>query len=226
MPASGALGRKKPQQIFPGQLPRKCRFRIELAVVEFFQDKVYNVGFDLSNPDPRSVYRHQPSGGSGRERKIRITRILAILRLYWQIVISNMIGYDNFMALKRITITIPEEVVDAADLVAAQLDRSRSWVLSDAARLGLGPHSSSNGPTREVDDSHNEDWSGGGLDLSRRIQLESDMALTPTERVLEAEQTARLSEVLGGTPSRDCVIVFDSFEDYLEWDTREGIRPR
>ena len=38
------------------------------------------------------------------------------------------------MALKRISITLPKDVLDAADKRARALDRSRSWVIVEAIR--------------------------------------------------------------------------------------------
>jgi len=57
------------------------------------------------------------------------------------------------------------------------------------------------------------------LDPYRRAQLEADLALTPTERVLAAERTAREA------PRRRSGVVFlsfDSFEEYFEWKRREA----
>lgn len=58
------------------------------------------------------------------------------------------------------------------------------------------------------------------LDESRRAQLAADLELTPTERVLAAERTAR--EV----PMRSFGVLFVSFErveDYLEWKRAESL---
>jgi hypothetical protein len=40
--------------------------------------------------------------------------------------------------LERITITIPQPLLQAADELAARLDRSRSWVLAEAVRRMVG----------------------------------------------------------------------------------------
>src|SRR5437773_439472 len=45
------------------------------------------------------------------------------------------------MALARITITLPQDLVATADRRAKQLDRSRSWVLAVALRAWLGSES-------------------------------------------------------------------------------------
>ena len=43
--------------------------------------------------------------------------------------------------LERITITIPQPLLAAADELAARLDRSRSWVLAEAVRRMVGAES-------------------------------------------------------------------------------------
>lgn len=61
------------------------------------------------------------------------------------------------------------------------------------------------------------------LDDSRRAMLQADLALTPTERVLAAERTAR--EV----PVRRygaLFVSFDRFEDYLDWKCSEALGDR
>ncbi len=122
--------------------------------------------------------------------------------------------------LKRITITIPVETVDLADKLAAENDRSRSWVLSEAARLGL--------ESLRVY-ARAPDWSGPNpsvalrLDASRCEQLKSDLELSPTSRVKEAQATLELSGLRESGESRERIILFDSYEDYLDWSDRERI---
>ena len=73
--------------------------------------------------------------------------------------------------------------------------------------------------------SRTEGRSGSGdpprLDEFRAQQLADDLLLSPTERVVAAERTARESEVLG---TRRFLISFDRFEDYFEWKRLEEIR--
>ncbi|MBL8998591.1 MAG: CopG family transcriptional regulator [Gemmatimonadetes bacterium] len=104
----------------------------------------------------------------------------------------------------RISFTIPPDILRRADRIAKQQGRSRSWVLTDAVRRLAEPPAS---PEPRLDD-------------SRRAMLAADLALTPTERVLVAERTAR--EV----PMRRCAslfVTFDRFEDYFAWKHRETI---
>jgi hypothetical protein len=62
-----------------------------------------------------------------------------------------------------------------------------------------------------------------GLGEYRSQQLEADLALTPEQRVREAERTAREAELGRGVPRSRGVRFFDRYEDYLEWKRREGI---
>ncbi len=109
----------------------------------------------------------------------------------------------------RITATIPDETLAAADARAAQLGRSRSWVISMALRRYLEEPA--------------EPQAAPGLGSSRLAQLRADVSLTPEGRVREAERTA--AEVEAAYPSAGKpLIVFDSFEEYFEWDRRESVR--
>jgi len=104
----------------------------------------------------------------------------------------------------RISLTIPPDVLRRADRIAKSEGRSRSWVLTDAVRR-LGEPTPARLPR---------------LDESRRGVLRADLALSPTERVLVAERTAR--EV----PARRfgaLFVTFDRVEDYLEWKRRETV---
>lgn len=60
------------------------------------------------------------------------------------------------------------------------------------------------------------------LDESRLAMLQADLALSPTERVLAAERTAREVPVRRFA-SR--FVSFDSFEDYCEWKRHEEMGP-
>jgi hypothetical protein len=121
------------------------------------------------------------------------------------------------MALSRISITIPEDLIGAADRRAAELDRSRSWVLVEALRRYLATG------VEEVREP--EIQYVAGLDPSRSAQLAADLRLTPEERVLSAERTLLVDAVRGRSPGLDRLLTFDSYEAYLEWQRREDARP-
>jgi hypothetical protein len=110
----------------------------------------------------------------------------------------------------RISATIPDDVLAAADAHAARVDRSRSWVISEALR---GYLKTLQEPAERT----------AGLDPSRLAQLRADLGLSPEQRVKEAERTLREYEAThenAGNP----LIVFDSFEEYFVWDRRESLR--
>ena len=121
------------------------------------------------------------------------------------------------MAKSRISITIPEELIVEADQKAGALDRSRSWVLVEALRQYLAEPVAS---VREPEVQY-----VAGLGPSRTAQLEADLQLTPEERVLEAERTLLVDEARSQPPTRDRLLTFERYEDYLEWKRREAVRP-
>jgi hypothetical protein len=111
----------------------------------------------------------------------------------------------------RITITIPQDLVAAADQKALTLDRSRSWVLVEALRqyLRTPGRVSEPGATYSV-----------GIGPYRQSQLEADIALTPEQRVREAERTAR-SVPSAHQSGPNQFLSFDSYESYLDWKRRQ-----
>ena len=118
--------------------------------------------------------------------------------------------------LTRVTITLPADLLVSADQRARRLDRSRSWVAAEALRSYLAA------PAVRKPKTHPYGRSPG-LGEYRLGQLEADLALTPEQRVREAERTAREAEVTRGTPPGRGVRSFDRYEEYLEWKRREGI---
>ena len=103
----------------------------------------------------------------------------------------------------RIAITLPADALAAADRVAREQQRSRSWVIAEAVRRYVRSL-----PT------------GSRLGESRLAQLMADLRLTPEERVRAAEDTARVSFLLRPSSGKR-VIGFDRYEDYLDWKRRE-----
>ena len=116
----------------------------------------------------------------------------------------------------RIAITLPADDLAAADRVARQQDRARSWVIAEAVRHYVA--SADGAPmTRGKASPH----AGAGLGVSRRAQLIADLALTPEQRVRAAEETARVSAVRRPQIGKR-LVAFDRYEDYLEWKRVEG----
>lgn len=124
------------------------------------------------------------------------------------------------MPYARISITLPRDVLTAADRRARQLERSRSWLIADALRQYL--QVSAGGAVREP---LPLPYAAGspGLGAYRLEQLKADFALTPEQRVIAAEQTARVAEHTRRRPAAQRVLQFDRYEDYLDWKRREDI---
>ena len=132
------------------------------------------------------------------------------------------------MPLARISITLPPQLVEAADRLAGGLDRSRSWVVAEALRRYLEPAE----PVEEratrlgvFGEAAGVPYAAGGLGEQRLAQLEADLALTPEQRVREAEATTRLSELREPERLMDRILMFARYEDYLAWDRWAELTP-
>jgi hypothetical protein len=126
------------------------------------------------------------------------------------------------MPLTRISITLPRDVLAAADRRARSLDRSRSWLIVEAIRAYLA------GSPSQVREPAATPYgvTSPGLGPLRLAQLESDLRLTPERRVRAAEETARLGEQVRGFRGRlDRVLSFDRYEDYVDWKRKEHAAP-
>jgi len=135
----------------------------------------------------------------------------------------------------RITITIPRELVEAADDKARSLDRSRSWVLVEALRQYLAeparpqfvhepeapPYASRPSPGAETTTPVD---AAAEVAASRLHRLRSELALTPLERLRRAEEVARLGQRSNLPRAGAQIIGFDTYEDYYEWKKSRLIR--
>lgn len=134
----------------------------------------------------------------------------------------------------RITITIPEELVQAADAKARSLDRSRSWVLVEALRryLQAGPRSGGvceaavaytpSAPQRPRADAPVDIAAEVAASRTRRLQAE--LALAPLERLERADELGRLGRTSRPTGASAQVVGFDQYDDYYEWKKTRLIR--
>lgn len=116
----------------------------------------------------------------------------------------------------RIAITLPAPDLAAADRIAREQDRPRSWIIAEAVRQYAQAQASARdslAPTPPAE--------AAGLGSSRRAQLVADLRLTAEQRVRAAEQTARAATRPRRTGVRR-VIVFDRYEDYLNWKRVES----
>ena len=128
------------------------------------------------------------------------------------------------MAFTRISITLPREILAAADRRARALDRSRSWLIAEAIRAFVAESPSQ---VREPAATR-YGVTSPGLGPQRLAQLESDLRRTPEERVRAAEETARLGEHVQGRRRRGPshrLLSFDRYEDYVEWKRHEQAAP-
>lgn len=144
--------------------------------------------------------------------------------------------------LARVTITIPESLIRAADARARAQGRSRSWVIADAVRRALAgeaathpaagsaelpaaPRASVPHPVGMVREPAAEAWGGVAVALTdaRRRQLESDLRLTPAERLAHAQELARLADLAHPRPRRRQVIAFGTLDDFAAWKAARRI---
>src|SRR5881392_2320223 len=118
------------------------------------------------------------------------------------------------MALKRISITLPKDVLDAADKRARALDRSRSWVIVEAIKAYVVAQVTSR--VREADAPAYA--AVQEVANARRHHLLADLKRSPAERLRRAEDLSRLArQVRPRRGRREQVIAFDSYEDFYEW---------
>ena len=106
----------------------------------------------------------------------------------------------------RISITLPREVLAAADSQAKALDRPRSWVVAEAIRSYGGA----------VPDQPAAPSGAPEVAAARRQHLLADLRRTPEERLHAAAGLLRLAPGAGG-PRRAQIIGFDSLEDFAAW---------
>jgi len=118
----------------------------------------------------------------------------------------------------RISITLPRELLVAADRRARELDRPRSWIVAEALRryLGGGGDEGTGSATR-VSEPTPPSYAAEAVKEARRRHLIADLALSPTERLRRAEELLRLAWRVHGRRRRPQVIGFDSYEDFYEW---------
>lgn len=106
----------------------------------------------------------------------------------------------------RISITLPREVLAAADSQAKALDRPRSWVIAEAIRSYR-----SDPPSQVV-----APPGAAHVAAARRQHLLADLRLSPEERLRRAAAVLRLAPG-SGAKRRAQIIGFDSYEDFAAW---------
>ena len=132
------------------------------------------------------------------------------------------------MALDRVTITIPRDLLKAADRRAKALDRSRSWVAAEALRAYLGSGRGSPRPegpavpgpgagASAARESATPVYAAAEIAEARRRRLAAELSLPPEERLRRAEELGRLGRAMQPRGRRLQMIGFDSYEDYYAW---------
>lgn len=106
----------------------------------------------------------------------------------------------------RISITLPRDVLAAADRRARQLDRPRSWVIAEAIRSYRGEPPISTVTPPEAEEAA----------AARQRHLLADLQRTPEERLRRAAELLHLAPRSRSQP-RAQVIGFDSYEDFDAW---------
>jgi hypothetical protein len=118
--------------------------------------------------------------------------------------------------IARISITIPADLLEAADRLARELDRPRSWVLGEGVRRMTRDTTIAAAPEPVVDPFAEF---AEELEAARLCRLETDLAMTPEERLRRAEEMTRVARMGRPVRNRAQVIAFDSYEDYEQWKT-------
>src|SRR5207249_9449425 len=118
------------------------------------------------------------------------------------------------MPYARIAITLPKDLVAAADRRARELDRSRSRVIAAALRAYL----ESPPPLAQVREPVRPAYGSDAIGSARRAQLERDLARSPAERLRSAEAAARTARAHRAPRGRRHQIIgFDPYDDSYEW---------
>jgi hypothetical protein len=110
----------------------------------------------------------------------------------------------------RISITLPPDVLAEADALAAELDRSRSWVFAEAVRRFARLPAL----VRELAP---VDYAGGEVAAARTAHLRRDAERSPAERLRLAEELVELARLVHPRPRRAQILGFESVEDFAEW---------
>ena len=138
-------------------------------------------------------------------------------------------------AFRRVTVTLPATVLDAADSLATRLDRSRSWVVADAVRRltaqpewadGAGRVSETGSSTAAVRDAPPPSYEvQAAFREAEAVRLEGDLAMTPEQRVHAAEELASIFPSNRPRPRFRRVLQFDTYADYLDWKRYASLEP-
>jgi hypothetical protein len=118
------------------------------------------------------------------------------------------------MPFARISITLPSKDLAAADRLAAQQDRSRSWIVAEAIRRYAAEVEAGAGAAAQPVARGDHP----GLGASRLIQVDRDLSMTAAERVREAEEAADAVAAIGRPGGGiEEPRWFGSYEEFAAW---------
>ena len=123
---------------------------------------------------------------------------------------------------RRVTVTVPAEVLEAGDQLAARLDRSRSWVVAEALRRYAAAPETTHAPLRVSEPAPPAYVARPGLGPQRLAQLEADLRLTPEQRVHAAEEDIETALRFHRPPHVAQVVAFATYDDFLDWKRRSA----
>jgi hypothetical protein len=115
----------------------------------------------------------------------------------------------------RISITLPSDLVKAADRRASELDRSRSWLLAESLRQYLAAPAAA--PTARASEPAAPAYATREVAEARSRHLAHDLKLPPAERLRRAEELGHLARRVQPRARRHQVIAFDTYEDFYQW---------
>jgi len=121
----------------------------------------------------------------------------------------------------RISITLPATELAAADRLAAQQDRSRSWIVAEAIRR----YAAAVEEGAEAGDPDTAAANGRGLGASRMAQVDRDLRMTAADRVREAEAASDEVAAIGRPGGAiEEPRWFGSYEEFSAWrKERQGL---
>lgn len=122
------------------------------------------------------------------------------------------------MRHRRVTFTVPADVLKTADTLAKRLGRSRSWVVTEALRRFTDGSPPS--PFPQVSESSPAPYTAG-LGEQRLALLEADLALTPEQRLQAAEELTDETLRLRPRPRYRQILQFESLGDFFAWKKRD-----
>lgn len=118
--------------------------------------------------------------------------------------------------LRRISMTIPGEVLRQADLLARRWRRSRSWVISEAIRQLAALQGPVSAPMMVAEPTPPA-YATEAVAEGRTAQLRRNLELSPGERLRQAEDLMNLARAVRTRPIRRQIIGFDTLEDFAQW---------